>query len=186
VCDDNTAHDVAIAQVAEAHVIMVIVNSTEYGGSGGHVATMSTSISPPSAEIALHEMGHQAFGFADEYDCYTCDPSETGHDHYTGGDPNYPNVTTVTDPASIKWKATLTAATDPLPTTSNDDCSASDPQANPRSATYVGAYEGAYYFHCGCYRPSYTCRMKELGVPFCLVCQQHIRDTLQPFIPAGS
>lgn len=184
-CDDDTAHDLAVAQVPEVHIIMVIINTSEYGGSSdGRVAKLSTASA--SAEIALHEMGHLAFGFADEYDCYTCVASETGRDHYSGGEPGQPNVTTVTDRSTIKWKATLTSATDALPTTSNGDCSASDTQTNPKSATYVGAYEGADYFHCGCYRPSFTCRMKALGNPFCLVCQQVIRDTLKPFLPAES
>ena len=183
-CDDDTAHDVAVAAVPEVHIIMVIVNTTEYGGSSdGRVAKLSTASA--SAEIALHEMGHLAFGFADEYDCYTCVSTETGRDHYSGGEPSQPNVTANTNRATIKWRATLTSTTDTLPTTSNADCSHSDGQANPESSdAYVGAYEGADYFHCGCYRPSYTCRMKVLGVPFCLVCQQVIRTTLAPFLPA--
>ena len=182
-CNDDTAHDLAIAQVPEAHIIMVIVNTTEYGGSSdGRVAKFSTA--PGSAEIALHEMGHLAFGFADEYDCRTCVAGETGQDHYGGAEPGQPNVTINTDPNTIKWKANLTSAADGLPTTQNADCTTQDAQANRKSATYVGAYEGANYFHCGCYRPSFNCRMRALGNPFCLVCQQVIRDTLQPFLPA--
>jgi hypothetical protein len=184
-CNDDTAHDLAVARVPEAHIIMVIVNTTEYGGSSdGRVAKLSTASS--SAEIALHEMGHLAFGFADEYDCRTCVAGETGHDHFTGAEPAAPNVTKDTNRATIKWRASLTSATDPLPTTANADCSARDAQANPKSATYVGAYEGADYFHCGCYRPSDNCRMRALNNPFCLVCQQVIRDTLHPFLPAES
>jgi hypothetical protein len=182
-CNDDTAHDVAVAQVPEAHIIMVIVNTTEYGGSSdGRVAKFSTASS--SAEIALHEMGHLAFGFADEYDCRTCVAGETGQDHYSGGEPAQPNVTIDTDPNTIKWRASLTAPGDGLPTTQNADCTTRDSQANPKSDTYVGAHEGANYFHCGCYRPSFNCRMRALGNPFCLVCQQAIRDTLQPFLPA--
>ena len=184
-CNDDTAHDLAIAQVPEAHIILVIVNTTEYGGSSdGRVAKLSTASS--SAEIALHEMGHLAFGFADEYDCYTCVSTETGRDHFSGGEPSEPNVTTNTNRATIKWKASLTSSTDALPTTSNADCTKSDTQANPKGATYVGAYEGADYFHCGCFRPSFNCRMKALNNPFCLVCQKVIRDTLHPFLPAES
>jgi hypothetical protein len=184
-CNDDTAHDLAIAQVPEAHIIMVIVNTSEYGGSSdGRVAKFSTAAS--SAEIALHEMGHLAFGFADEYDCRTCVAGETGHDHYVGAEPGQPNVTKNTDRTTIKWKASLTAAGDGLPTTQNGDCTQSDSQPNPKDTTYVGAYEGANYFHCGCYRPSFNCRMRALNNPFCLVCQQVIRDTLHPFLPAES
>ena len=182
-CNDDTAHDLAVAQVPEVHIIMVIVNTTEYGGSSdGRVAKLSTASS--SAEIALHEMGHLAFGFADEYDCRTCVAGETGQDHYGGGEPGQPNVTINTNPNTIKWKATLTAPADGLPTTQNADCTTQDGQSNPKAATYVGAYEGANYFHCGCYRPSFNCRMRALNNPFCLVCQQVIRSTLAPFLPA--
>ncbi|SDJ46880.1 von Willebrand factor type A domain-containing protein [Paraburkholderia steynii] len=185
-CNDDTAINLAIAQVPAAHeAVMVIVNTNEYGGSSdGRVAKFSTA--PNSAEIALHEMGHLVFGFADEYDCRTCVAGETGHDHYSGPEPPEPNVTINTDRNTMKWRASLTSTTDALPTTTNADCTTQDTQANPQSATYVGAYDGADYFHCGCYRPSFNCRMRALGNPFCLVCQQAIRDALHQFLPAES
>jgi len=184
-CNSSVAQSTAQAQVPEVHMTMVIVNSSEYGGSGGAVATFSTN--PSSAEIGLHEMGHTAFSFADEYEYYQgCGTGEAGHDHYAGAEPSEPNVTANTDPTTIKWKATLTNAADGLPTTTNANCSDCDTQANPKSANYVGAYDGARYFHCGCYRPSFTCRMRALNNPFCGVCQTVISDTLQPFLPAES
>src|SRR6202022_1378805 len=64
----NTAVSTAASQVPEVHMGLVIVNSTVYGGSGGPVAVFSRD--PQAAEIALHEMGHTAFGFADEYEYY--------------------------------------------------------------------------------------------------------------------
>lgn len=51
-------------------VIIVISNSTRYGGSGGAVATLSMHAS--STEVALHEIGHTAFALADEYSYGTC------------------------------------------------------------------------------------------------------------------
>ena len=181
-CDFNSAKNTAQAQVPEVHFTMVIVNSSEYGGSGGSVATISTNAS--SAEIGLHEMGHTAFGFADEYEYYQgCGTGETGHDNFSGGEPSEPNVTANTDKNTIKWKALLTNPADPLPTTTNADCSDCDTQPNPKSSTYVGAYDGARYFHCGCYRPSFNCRMRALNNAFCAVCQDVIRTTLQPFLP---
>lgn len=182
-CDDDTAQNVALAQVPETHITFVLVNTPEYGGSSdGRVAKFSTNAQ--SAEIGLHEMGHLAFGFADEYDCRSCVAGETGQDHSSGGEPSQPNITIDTNRATIKWVAQLTSATDALPTTQNADCTTRDSQANPKSASYIGAYEGANYFHCGCYRPSFDCRMNHLGVAFCGVCQQVIRDTLQPLLPA--
>src|SRR5262249_28485905 len=93
------------------------------------------------------------------------------------------NVTKTIDPARIKWRATLTQADDGLPTTKNADCSDCDKQANPKEDGYVGAFEGARYFHCGCYRPAFNCRMRVLGQSFCGVCQQVMGDVLQPFLP---
>src|SRR5262249_39684242 len=161
---------------------MVIVNPSQYGGSGGQFASFSTNVS--SAEIGLHEMGHTAFGFADEYEYYRgCGTGESGHDHYVGGEPSEPNVTANANVSTIKWKSVLTNAADGLPTTKNANCSDCDTQANPKSASYVGAYEGARYFHCGCYRPSFNCRMRALNNAFCGVCQSVISDTLKPFLP---
>ncbi|HSU44293.1 MAG TPA: M64 family metallopeptidase, partial [Casimicrobiaceae bacterium] len=183
-CDSVSARNVAQAHVPAAHVVMVIVNSTRYGGSGGDVATFSTA--PGAYEIALHEMGHAAFGFADEYEYYAgCGSGETGHDVYAGAEPIEPNVTRNTNRTTIKWKAVLTSAADALPTTANANCVQCDPQPNPRQPDYLGAYEGARYMHCGCYRPSYNCRMRVLGEPFCGACQKAIRDALAPYLPVA-
>jgi hypothetical protein len=45
--------------------VIMVVNSTKYGGSGGWVASMSTNAS--SNEIAFHELGHSFSNLADEY-----------------------------------------------------------------------------------------------------------------------
>jgi hypothetical protein len=181
-CDSASARNVAHAHVPATHVVMVIVNSPRYGGSGGDVATFSTA--PGAYEIALHEMGHTAFGFADEYEYYAgCGSGEAGHDVYAGGEPIEPNVTRNTNRTTIKWKGVLTSAADLLPTTANANCGQCDPQPNPRQPDYLGAYEGARYMHCGCYRPSFNCRMRVLGEPFCGACQKAIRDALAPYLP---
>jgi hypothetical protein len=180
IVNEATVHSVVNAQLPQAHMIMVIVNSSTYGGSGGGVAVFS--LAPGANEIGLHEMGHTAFGFADEYEYYAgCGSGEAGHDSYTGGEPAQPNVTSNTDRATIKWGNLIQAAT-PLPTTTNADCTRCDPQGNPLSADTVGAYEGAFYNHCGAYRPQFNCRMRALGNPYCAVCQQVIRQTLAPFM----
>ncbi|MGI8870649.1 MAG: M64 family metallopeptidase [Mycobacteriales bacterium] len=184
-CDATSAKAVAKAQVSKVQMTMVIVNTAEYGGSGGAVATFSTH--PSSAEIGLHEMGHTAFGFADEYEYRQgCGSGESGHDSYSGIEPPEPNITANTSKTTIKWKTQLTNSADALPTTANTNCAACDPQANPNAASYVGAYEGAGYFHCKLYRPQFTCRMRALSNPFCGVCQAVIRQALAPFVPAES
>ena len=45
--------------------VLMIVNDSIYGGSGGWVATFSTNAA--SLEIFLHELGHSFAGLADEY-----------------------------------------------------------------------------------------------------------------------
>ena len=128
--NDATVHDVVNTQFPQAHMIMVIVNSTVYGGSGGSMATFS--LAPDAQEIALHEMGHTAFGFADEYESYAgcgVDPPGT-HDHYGGSEPGPPNITTSSGRATNKWQDLVLAAT-PMPMTANKDCTECDPQPNP-------------------------------------------------------
>jgi hypothetical protein len=175
-----TVLSVAGAQVPQWHVALVIVNSTVYGGSGGAVATFSKA--PGAMEIALHEMGHTAFGFADEYEYYAGCGIDVGHDHHPGTEPGQPNVTINPNRATIKWGSLIPPAT-PVPTTKNANCSVCDPQPSPVPAGTVGACEGADYYHCGCYRPEFHCRMRALNNPFCAVCQQVIVRKLTPFLP---
>src|SRR4051794_27630987 len=62
----STAIDVLNAKIPEWDGALVIVNSTTYGGSGGRIGV--TSLSGPWQQVAIHEMGHAFFGFADEYE----------------------------------------------------------------------------------------------------------------------
>lgn len=179
-CNNALALSTSSGQVPQVNVTAVIVNDPQYGGSGGSILTFSTNAS--STEIGIHELGHTAFGFADEYEYYLgCSTGETGHNNYSGGEPTQPNITKDTNRATIKWKG-LIAATTNLPTTQNADCTKCDSQGSPVPAGTVGAFEGAGYFHCGCFRPEFNCRMRLLGVPFCAVCQKVIKDTLTPYI----
>jgi hypothetical protein len=178
--NNSTVLSVASAQVPQWHMALVIVNSSVYGGSGGAVATFSKA--PGAMEIALHEMGHTAFGFADEYEYYAGCGGDVGHDHHPGTEPSQPNVTIDTNRNTIKWRSLILAAT-PMPTTKNADCSQCDPQPSPVAAGTVGAFEGADYYHCGSYRPEFECRMRALNNPFCAVCQEVIVQHLTPFLP---
>jgi len=69
-----------------------------------------------------------------------------------------------------------------MPTTSNADCTHCDPQSSPVPAGTVGTFEGAQYFHCGKFRPEFNCKMRALGIPFCAVCQEIIRNTFSPYL----
>jgi IgA Peptidase M64 len=183
VANNTTALAVARAQVPQWHTIVMIVNSTVYGGSGGSVAVYS--LAPTAVEIALHEMGHTAFGLADEYESFQGCGIDTDRDHHPAAEPMEPNVTTVVDRLRIKW-GDLIAPLTPLPTTKNPNCTQCDPVTGPPGglpSDVVGAFEGAHYYHCGAYRPQFNCRMRQLGQPFCAVCRRRIRQTLTPFLP---
>jgi len=177
-----TALSVAGAQVPQWNMVMVIVNSTVYGGSGGSVAVFS--LAAGANEIGLHEMGHTAFALADEYEYYLGCGVDTNRDVHPGTEPAAENVTIDANRATNKWRDLIAAST-PMPTTANADCTQCDPQPNPVAGNTVGAFEGADYYHCGAYRPQFTCRMRALTNPFCAVCQRRMRRVLQPYMPGG-
>ena len=179
-CNTGTAITVATAQVPQWHVIMVMVNSAIYGGGGGDVATFS--MAPGASEIGIHEMGHTAFGLADEYEYWAGCGVDTTQNNHPAVEPSEPNVTIDSNRATIKW-GDLIAATTPMPTTNNANCAFCDPQPNPVAAGTVGAFEGAHYYHCDCFRPQYNCKMRALNLDFCAVCAREIRRTLWPFLP---
>ena len=130
-------------------IILVLVNSTKYGGSGGSIAV--SSVHSSASEIILHELGHTFANLADEY--------ETAYPGYPPGD-SEPNVDFDYDGPGLKWLAWVSPGT-PLPT----------PESSPYLTT-VGAFEGARYLSTGIYRPWYNCLMRALGRPFCPICKE--------------
>jgi IgA peptidase M64/VWA domain-containing protein len=178
--DSTSVINVVDANVTHHDRVIVIVNSTTYGGSGGSVAV--TSKGGDWKNVAMHEMGHAVFGLADEYEYYAgCGSGETGHDTYTGPEFAQANISATSDRATIKW-ASLVAASTSMPTTTNADCTKCDPQGVPAGVTAatIGAWEGAGYNHCGAWRPAFNCMMRDLS-GFCGVCQQRIRTVMAPY-----
>lgn len=108
--------------------IFIFANSTYYGGSGGTYATSTVNTS--ANEIAIHEIGHSFAGLADEY--------------AIGGQGERPNRTTVTNPATVKWK-------------------------NWIGTNSIGIYPIGVE---GWQRPHQNCKMQFLGVSFCSVCKE--------------
>ncbi len=144
-CVDNTkATNIAASVLAPdaRDVIVVIANSTRYGGSGGAVATLS--MHAQSIEVALHEIGHTAFSLADEYDYGSCS---------TSGEPGEANVS-LNGSRSVKW-GSLIAGSTAVPT---------GPGAYPNGT--VGAFQGGQYCTTGKYRPTENSRMRTLGYPW--------------------
>jgi hypothetical protein len=134
-------------------IVLMVVNHPWYGGSGGSIAVFSANYS--SAEVAIHETGHSFARLADEYDYGYPQPGR-----YNGF-----NVTDRTSRDSIPWNAWINPAT-PIPTPISGEF-----------VSTVGLFEGAYYSSKGMYRPKISCKMRDLGVPFCEVCiEQHVRS----------
>jgi IgA Peptidase M64 len=167
----SLAKQVATKAVPELNVVMVLVNAEAYGGSG---ASMMAVASTGSVElIGLHELGHSAFGLADEYDA----PGPIA----TPGEPAEPNVTRNTNRATNKWRD-LVKATTPMPTSCNSDCDNCRPPTHPPPPDVVGTYEGALYEPCDLYRPFPDCYMRG-NQAYCPVCARVIRRALQVYLP---
>jgi hypothetical protein len=176
-----TALAVAGAQVPAFDAVLVAVNSTVYGGSGGAVGVYS--LASNATEIAIHELGHTPFGLADEYMYYRgCGSGETDRNNHPPVEPVEPNVTIASTRSAIKWRDLILIST-PVPTMSNPDCAQCDIRPSSVPTGTVGAFEGAHYYHCGAYRPEYGCKMLTLGTPFCAVCQRRIRQVLPTTVP---
>jgi hypothetical protein len=178
--NDMSVVTVVNARVPEWHAILVIVNSTIYGGGGGTVAKFS--LATDANLIGMHELGHSAFHLADEYEYWAGCGIDTDRNHHPAGEPVEPNVTTFNTRATIKWRDLIAAAT-PVLTTTNPDCTMCDEQPSPVPVGTVGAFEGAHYYHCGAYRPEFDCRMRNLVAAFCAVCSREIRRTIGPHLP---
>ncbi|MEO1020590.1 MAG: M64 family metallopeptidase, partial [Pseudomonadota bacterium] len=162
--------------------ILVIVNDTRRGGAGGSIGWTTTG-GFDWRDVAIHEIGHAAFGLADEYDYYA-GGDEEGQDNHPGPEPMQPNVTIEPDPTAVKWSALVTAG-GAVPTMNNPDCSEPNNGPSPVAAGIVGTFEGAHYYHCDAYRPEYSCKMRTTTAAFCAVCEAEIRDTMAAYaVPA--
>lgn len=176
--DSTLVTSTVAARLPEYDNILVLVNGAMRGGAGGSVAWISVN-SGDWKEVVVHEMGHSVFGLADEYDFYST-ADEEGRDNYTGGEPGEPNVTIQADPAMVKWSGLVTAGP-AAPTMNNADCGNPNNAPSPVAAGIIGTFEGAKYFHCGIYRPEYSCMMRTTGSPFCAVCRRTIRNFYATF-----
>lgn len=92
----------AMAAQAPYDTIVVLVNSSRYGGGGiGFDYCVTTTDNPRSLQVFIHEFGHSFAYLADEY--YQ---SEVAYNEFypRGTEPLEPNITAFLDPANIKWE----------------------------------------------------------------------------------
>jgi len=206
--ENKTLRDIAGA--APYDFICILINDTRYGGGGIYnlYATTYTNEKVKGQEwqmdyVYVHEFGHSFAGLGDEY--YS---SSTGYnDFYPAGvEPWEANITTLQDPAHLKWKSFASPGIE-LPTPwekstydslrgewgkldrlAADYYEKREPfyQAttnllkNSRFAGKVGAFEGAGYASKGLYRPAVDCRMFSLSLvdfdPVCTAALERVID----------
>lgn len=130
--------------------IMVMVNDTTYGGSGGAAAVVSTN--DLSVQVAQHEYGHSFTHLADEYE--TPYPGYPACSDLFGSVPCEDNVTDQTNPQLVKWSRWMSPTQQSVSS------------AQPITDTDAGLWEGARFLSRGVYRQGYDCLMRVLGTPF--------------------
>ena len=159
---------------------LVIVNSTLDGGVGPNPVGWFSTAGDTWPATAVHELGHAAFGLADEYDYATAAPNEQPA-VYGGTEPSTPNVTTGLTRGAIKWGFLIDPST-PLPTTvpraAGQPCVFGHPARTTALEAVVGAFEGATQTACGAYRPAFRCRMRHSPDAFCAWCDSVVRSRL--------
>jgi hypothetical protein len=153
------------AAVAPHDNIIVLINSSKYGGGGVYNyysgTTAGYALSP---KVFVHEFGHGFAGLADEY--YS---SSVAYDEFypLNVEPWEPNITTMVNFGS-KWKSMIAKET-PIPTPAED-----------KYNSVTGLFEGGGYSAKGIYRPEMDCRMKSNGPKgYCSVCREAVRKMIE-------
>lgn len=146
VIDFTKGFDLIDRYVPERDISLAIVNSSQYGGSGGPIAVANYT----APEITAHEVQHSFTNLGDEYDYPGVSPWEAA------------NTTTHATRAGVTWKQWVDAST-PVPT-----------PETALYKSVIGVFEGAAYNQRGWFRPKQNCRMRENEQPFCAVCSEAI------------
>ncbi|MGW8357821.1 M64 family metallopeptidase [Streptomyces wedmorensis] len=154
-CIDEQKVDSYVAKAPEADLVIVLSNSTKYGGAGYNTPSKKLGyegISTASArndrsgQVAIHETGHSLGKLADEY-FY---PGYPGYEQYTGAEPAESNISTLSADAigvqRTKWYRWLG-------------------ETSPDGGT-VGTHQGGGYYVAGLNRPTDASIMRVLGKPF--------------------
>jgi hypothetical protein len=148
--------------------IIVLINSTKYGGGGVYNYYSGTTAGHQlSPKVFIHEFGHGFAGLADEY--YS---SDVAYDEFypLNVEPWEPNITTMVNFDS-KWK-NLVAKVTPMPT-----------PADEKYRNSTGLFEGGGYSAKGIFRPEMDCRMKSNGSKgYCTVCREAVKKMIEFYI----
>jgi hypothetical protein len=148
--------------------IIVLINSTKYGGGGVYNYYSGTTVGHAySDKVFIHEFGHGFAGLADEY--YS---SDVAYDEFypLNVEPWEPNITTRVNFDS-KWK-NLVAKETPVPTPAED-----------KYKNVTGLFEGGGYSAKGVFRPEMDCRMKSNSPKgYCSVCRQAVKKMIEFYI----
>jgi|GEM_PF-2906361 len=133
--------------------LVVLLNDSVYGGSGGSIAVTTTNSN--AKLIVIHEYGHTFHDLADEYS--SAYPGYPACSDISPSNNCEVNVTNQTDSSMIKWRSWFTPSIS-IPT--------------PAGTVGIGLFEGARYQTSGVYRPQNSCGMRSLGAQFCSICSQ--------------
>ena len=154
--------------------IIVLVNSSTYGGGGIYnQLTVTTSDHPTFRPVLVHEFGHAYGGLGDEY--FYDDGYESMYPADT--EPWEPNLTTLVDFQS-KWadmvpKGTPIPTPRPKPSEKKRGKKLTEREQLNILTQQVGVFEGGGYQSKGVFRPAQECRMKVNEVEnFCPVCSR--------------
>ncbi|MFI6520946.1 M64 family metallopeptidase [Spirillospora sp. NPDC050679] len=139
-CANLTKVQQYVAQAPGADSVVVLANSTKYGGAGYPGFATVSGGNASAGRIAIHELGHSVGGLADEYDYGSEGP-------YSGPEPREPNITT--NPSGSKWASYLGKSTP--------------------DGGVIGAFQGGHYHKSGIYRPSQDSLMRSIDKPFNLI-----------------
>ena len=155
-----------LAAVPYEHIV-VLANSSEYGGCGVYNSyDVTAAHNAGTLPVFVHEFGHSFGGLGDEY---FYDEMYTQY-YYPDVEPWNENLTTLCD-FKRKWADMLPeGAVIPTP---------SDPNQDNNDYTTIGVYEGGGNQTKGVYRPAINCRMRTNTVPdFCPVCRRALQRVI--------
>lgn len=165
------------ADAGSAFTATVVLVNTSHRGASYWVETDTDVIwvsagHPEFLDLLQHELGHSML-LGDEYDYYlAC------NDAYRNGT-GVPGVANVANAASpVPWTSIPGYSPRIRSGRSPRDCATCDTTDESLLSPGVGAFEGAGNYHCGYFRPTRNCKMRDTLEPFCPVCLDQIKSTI--------